>query len=158
MLLNAYSSTIISYLTASNLLPVAKTVEDVAHGHPQNVKMLTEKDGIIAARSLVCPYVFFNYYCPRNFNWIGYNIRVKNATTGTYKLLGDSLRQHPDSMFLDRLEGFKKLFTVIQSYLKRKRNCCHLYCCSDGRLTSSYGSCRRTFVQGPWWNGESNTV
>jgi len=68
VLLNAYSSTIISYLTASNLLPVAKTVEDVAHGHPQNVKLLTEKDGIIAARSLVCPCVFFDYYRLHDFN------------------------------------------------------------------------------------------
>ncbi len=63
VLLNAYSSTIISYLTAPTLMPVAKTVEDVAYGIPQKLKLLLEKDEISAARYLVCPQliVFFSF-------------------------------------------------------------------------------------------------
>jgi len=53
VLLNAYSSTIISYLTAPKLMPVAKSVEDVARGIPQHLKLLLEKDGGSTAIYLV---------------------------------------------------------------------------------------------------------
>ncbi len=54
VLLNAYSSTIISYLTAPKLMPVTKNLDQVASGNPQNLKLLLEKDNIMKGRYLVC--------------------------------------------------------------------------------------------------------
>jgi len=53
VLLNAYSSTIISYLTAPKLMPVAKSLEDVVLGIPKHLKLLVEKDLVTAAKYLV---------------------------------------------------------------------------------------------------------
>ena len=53
VLLNAYSSTIISYLTAPKLMPVTKTLKELANGSPQRIKLLTEKDGSVATICLV---------------------------------------------------------------------------------------------------------
>lgn len=47
VLVNAYSSTLISYLTASKL-PVTKTVEELAAGQPQNLRLLTDKGSVYA--------------------------------------------------------------------------------------------------------------
>jgi len=54
VLVNAYSSTIISYLTAPKLITVAETLDQVALGYPQNLKLLIEKDNIMTGRYLVC--------------------------------------------------------------------------------------------------------
>ena len=64
VLVNAYSSTIISYLTAPKLITVAKTLDQVALGYPQNLKLLIEKDNIMTGRYLVCPIqnIFFHCY------------------------------------------------------------------------------------------------
>jgi len=59
VLFNAYSSTVISYLTAPKLMPVAKTLKEVAVGQPQSVKILVEKDSPLASLSLVC--IFTSY-------------------------------------------------------------------------------------------------
>ena len=53
VLLNAYSSTIISYLTAPKLTPVAKNLDQVASGSPQNLKLLLEKDNLMIGFYLV---------------------------------------------------------------------------------------------------------
>lgn len=58
VLLNAYSSTIISYLTAPKLTPVTKTIKELATGSPQNIKLLTEIDGAMAAICLVICVLF----------------------------------------------------------------------------------------------------
>ena len=54
VLLNAYSSTIISYLTAPKLMPVTKTLQELGSSHPQNIRLLAEKNGGTEALSLVC--------------------------------------------------------------------------------------------------------
>jgi len=59
VLFNAYSSTIISHLTAPKLMPVAKTVKEVAMGQPQNVKILVEKDSFFESMCLVCQFSVF---------------------------------------------------------------------------------------------------
>lgn len=48
-----YSSTVTSYFTAPKLMQVANSLDDVAHGYPQNVKLLVEKDGFMAEQYLV---------------------------------------------------------------------------------------------------------
>lgn len=47
VLVNAYSSTLISYLTASKL-PVTKTLEELAAGSPQNLKITTRKNSVVS--------------------------------------------------------------------------------------------------------------
>jgi len=59
VLLNAYFSTSISYLTAPKLMPVAK-LNQVAPGNPQNLKLLLEKDNMLKGRYLVCSHLM-NY-------------------------------------------------------------------------------------------------
>jgi len=51
-------------LTAPGLMPIARSLEDVANGKPQNVKLLLEKDEISAIRFLVRPNstFFFAYF------------------------------------------------------------------------------------------------
>jgi len=57
VLVYAYSTTLISYLTAPKLMPVAKTFKDLATGSPQNIKLLAEKDGLLASFFLVGLYI-----------------------------------------------------------------------------------------------------
>lgn len=54
VLVNAYCSTLISYLISPQLMPVAKTMEDIISGSPQKLKLLAEKNEILALYSLVC--------------------------------------------------------------------------------------------------------
>ena len=53
VLVNAYCSTLISYLVSPRLMPVAKTFEDITSGSPQKLKLLAEKNEIVAMHSLV---------------------------------------------------------------------------------------------------------
>jgi len=45
---NAYSSTVTSYLMAPKLQPFSKSFEDIASGHPQKLQILSEKGGNLA--------------------------------------------------------------------------------------------------------------
>lgn len=58
VLVNAYCSTLISYLVSPRLMPVAKSMEDVASGSPQNLKLLAEKNELLHLYSLVLFFVF----------------------------------------------------------------------------------------------------
>ena len=53
VMVNAYCTTLISYLISPRLMPMAKTYEDVASGTPQKLKLLTEKNDLLALYSLV---------------------------------------------------------------------------------------------------------
>jgi len=53
VLVNAYCSTLISYLISPRLMPVARTYQDVASGSPQKLKLLAEKNALLAIHSLV---------------------------------------------------------------------------------------------------------
>lgn len=57
---NAYSGTLISFLTAPKLMPVTKTLEDLATQRYQNVLTLTDKNEDIANYFLVC-FIFITY-------------------------------------------------------------------------------------------------
>ena len=50
---NAYSGTLISYLTVPKLLPVTKSLDELATQRYQNVLLLTEKNEEIAQMFLV---------------------------------------------------------------------------------------------------------
>ena len=63
VLLNAYSSTIISYLTAPKLMPVTKTLKELAYGSQQRIKLLTEIDGPVAAICLVICKIYLQEVC-----------------------------------------------------------------------------------------------
>jgi len=43
-------------------------------------------------------------------------IKKKEATNGTWKLLGDSIRRNPDSLFLSNEEAVQKLLTGHYAY------------------------------------------
>ena len=54
VLVNAYSTTLISHLTAPKLMPVAKSYEDLASPNPpQNLKLIMEKNEIAAQYAMV---------------------------------------------------------------------------------------------------------
>jgi len=54
VLFNAYSTTLMSYLVAPKLMPVVRTYADIVSAtRPQNLKLLTEKNEILADYSLV---------------------------------------------------------------------------------------------------------
>ena len=57
VLVNAYCSTLISYLVSPKLMPVAKTYQDLATGYPQNLKLLAEKNEVLALFALVCRFI-----------------------------------------------------------------------------------------------------
>jgi len=58
VLVNAYSTTLVSNLTAPKLMPVARSYEDlVAPNSPQNLKLLVEKNEIAAKYAMVVHYL-----------------------------------------------------------------------------------------------------
>jgi len=61
VMVNAYCTTLISYLISPRLMPVAKTYEDVASGNPQMLKLLAEKNDLLALYSLVFYPVIYIY-------------------------------------------------------------------------------------------------
>jgi len=53
VLINAYCSTLISYLISPRMMPLAKSYNDLASGFPQKLKFLSEKNEVFAALCLV---------------------------------------------------------------------------------------------------------
>lgn len=37
---------------------------------------------------------------------------IQNATNGTYKMIGDAVRRHPDSMYVDPAKGVANVFSM----------------------------------------------
>jgi len=54
---NAYSTTITSYLIAPKLQHLSRTIEDLAAGHPQNLKIITEKNQYLATEYFMVEYI-----------------------------------------------------------------------------------------------------
>ena len=48
VLVNAYSSCLFSFLVSPTLQPVTKTLDELASGYPQRLKLLTEKSMYLA--------------------------------------------------------------------------------------------------------------
>jgi len=48
VLVNAYASLLISHLMLPKLLPVSKSFEDLASGHPQRLQLMVEKNQFLA--------------------------------------------------------------------------------------------------------------
>lgn len=48
VLVNAYSTSLISHLLAKKLEPVTTTMEELAAGYPQNLKIMIEKNSVLA--------------------------------------------------------------------------------------------------------------
>jgi len=65
VIVNAYSTTITSYLMAPKLEPVSKTFEDLAAGYPQHLKIITEKN-----QHLATEYFLVNNLLPTNLSSI----------------------------------------------------------------------------------------
>ena len=58
VIVNAYSGTLISYLTASKL-PVTKSFEELAERSPQDLSLITEKNSVYADVFLVLINIYF---------------------------------------------------------------------------------------------------
>lgn len=82
VLFNAYSTTLMSYLVAPKLMPVVRTYADIVSAtRPQNLKLLTEKNEILADYSLVLlffklqiymrTYIVTEYCCIFKESYIG---------------------------------------------------------------------------------------
>ena len=59
VLVNAYSTTLISNLVAPKLMPVSKSYEDIVAGQPQQLKLITEKNELVDRSSqVIFPTIF----------------------------------------------------------------------------------------------------
>lgn len=112
ILANTYSSALISYIVAPKLQPVSKSFEDIASGYPQPLKLLTEKNSLLPTYYFLVQYSFFFTF----FNFIISFLFAQNAKSGTYKLIGDSLRENPETLFTNRQKGSQLMDTGHYAY------------------------------------------
>lgn len=68
VLVNAYSTTLVSNLVAPKLMPVCKSYEDLAAGSPQNLKMIAEKNENVdrtfkVSPFYIIPFIYYRRFC-----------------------------------------------------------------------------------------------
>jgi len=123
VLVNAYSSTLISYLTASKL-PVTKTLEELAAGSPQNLKITTRKNSVIsdvvfAVNISFFIYIFIHALIIYRFKRLLYLYNfIQNPHSDHMKVLGDSLRKNPETLFTNQIKAFKMLYSGSYAYVE----------------------------------------
>ena len=108
VLVNAYSSLLISYLTIPTLMPVAQNYDDVAYRRVQNWEAISERVGINSNIMVIDIYI----YCSTKDYDFSQCVILQNATDTDYK----------DSKFFKRSQAFaayyrrhpERLFTILQ--------------------------------------------
>lgn len=105
VLINAYKSVVISYLTIPKLKPIPQSLEELAAMKQYRITIMnnTLLANSILVLSTLCGFYLCNMSC----------IDFQNATSGTNKVLGDSLRQNPELLFTEFSQATKN---VLESH------------------------------------------
>lgn len=102
VLVNSYSSIVVSSLTISLKTPPVNSFEDLAVN--KDVALILHPDFVISKQILVKSAItLFIESFKKKFNC------YKSATTGVLKILGDLTRSHPDRLLTDFPSLLKKL-------------------------------------------------
>lgn len=102
VLVNSYSSIVVSSLTVSVMEQAINSFEDLAAS--KSVFLLLRKDIAIGRKILVNDISFWN-----TCSLINLLFAAQEAESGVYKILGDEIRQHSDRVFLNHADLFQKL-------------------------------------------------
>lgn len=109
VLVNSYSSIVVSSLTVPKLQPAVNSFQDlVSNGE---VTLISQKSVVITQIILVSFFLqtkivqlLKNIYLRLRITYM-----LQSAQSGVYLALGNQLRQHPERMFLDFPSTYKKL-------------------------------------------------
>lgn len=108
VIINAYAGLLTAFLTVPKLEPTVETFEDLVNRPGWSVTI--DRNNDLANKFLVS---FRRFLFDFNFHFAtdSYPDFCQNASSGTFKVLGDQLRNNPDLFITDHV---KTLINVVQ--------------------------------------------
>jgi len=109
VLANGYGGVLFSFMSVTKLHKPINSLEELANS--TEIKLLIQGQTGLADRFMVMLSNNLIIKTCLNDNLIGFIVMYQNATSGTEKALGDSLRKNPGTLFSILGEAIKMLMT-----------------------------------------------
>jgi hypothetical protein len=141
VLANAYSGTLFSFLSVVKLEQIVNSIEELAQS--KELQLIVQDKSELAIRFLVIKLLIIHIY------WIfndadNLHFYIQSATSGTEKLIGDSLRNNPGNLFATLAEAKRKLVTGSYALIYVKLKDTNLY--TDQNDTTMCETCSWTYL------------